>query len=222
MLSVYEDLLAALRILGRRVAPTHHLLSAGGEQLERREIAVHDRQIFYILFVELDRYVGSISLELFRLGGDFHLYAGRTKLKLTVDARRCVCRNSHVPELNHFETRSFDSHGVRIGDQMRHGIVAALVAGGLVVCAFRLICDRDLGTGNRRTRRVGNRTFDAAKNCLTGRDGRQKTAENRKSYRSGECRCPHGTSSWAPTQNRVVVVLSLQVLVQKYYWHKFH
>ena len=49
VLAVNEDLLRALRILGRGVAPADDLLRAGREELEVGEVAVENRKIFDVL-----------------------------------------------------------------------------------------------------------------------------------------------------------------------------
>ena len=94
MLAVHENLLAALRILRGGVAPAHHLLRAGGQELEGREVAVHDRQVFDVFLVELDGDVGAVRLQLGGFRGDFDLFTGRANLELAVDVRRRVGGNA--------------------------------------------------------------------------------------------------------------------------------
>ena len=72
-------------ILRGGVAPANHFLRAGGEELERGEVAVHDRQVFHVLLVELDGDVGAIGLELVRFRGYFDLLRGGPNGELAVD-----------------------------------------------------------------------------------------------------------------------------------------
>src|ERR1700733_12053192 len=127
VLSVHKDLLAALRILGRSMAPTHHLLRPGRQKFKRCEVPIHDRKVFHVLFVELDGNVGAVGFQLLRLCRDLHLLTGRADLELPVHRRTCVGRNLDIFKLKNFEATPLDPHGIQIGNQVRDRIVAALI-----------------------------------------------------------------------------------------------
>src|SRR5260370_3180888 len=86
VLAIHENLLAALRVFRSRVAPSDKLLRPWGEQLEAGEIAVKDRKIFDIFFVELNRNILPVCLKLRNLPGRLDALRDGSDLKFTLCA----------------------------------------------------------------------------------------------------------------------------------------
>ena len=162
MLTVYKDLLAALRILRRGVTPANEFLGTGSRQLKALEITVEQRQSFHHSGIKRSCHVGAVSLQLWRLSRDFDSLLSTSYLELRIYARAGVGRNDNVLQLYRLEAGRFRSHRVNIGDQVRNGIVAVLVCSRLVTRALALVRDCHLGVGHRGALRIGHRADDAA------------------------------------------------------------
>ena len=116
MLSLRENLLAALRVFRRSVAPSDDLLGAGRHQLQGREVAVEDRNVFYILLVEFGRDIGAVRFQLRSFGGDFDLFAVGADLELAIHVRAGVSSHVNVFKFETFEAGGFDLDGVGVRD----------------------------------------------------------------------------------------------------------
>ena len=157
VLALREYLLAALGILGCSVAPSHNLLRAWRQQLDLRDV----------LFVECHRDVGAIGLELRRFGRNFHGFAGRAYLELSVNPCSSVGTHVDVSHRELFKAWCLDLDRVNVRNEVRHRVIATLVGRGLVGSALPLIRDRNLRTGNGCALGIGNRTQNAAVNRLS-------------------------------------------------------
>ena len=82
VLAVDHNLLPALRVFRSGVAPTDELLRAGREQLEIREVAIQNRKIFDILFIEADCDVRAVGFDLRDFSTDFHGLGNCAQLQL--------------------------------------------------------------------------------------------------------------------------------------------
>ena len=166
MLAVHEYLLAALRVFGRSVAPSHHFLRTRRKEFERCEVPVHHRQVFHIFFVELNRHVGAVGLELRSFGRNLHLFTRGTNLEMTVYRYAGVSRNLDVFELENLESSCLNSNRINVGDKMRYRVVAALVGSGCFRGVLGLADDRHFCTVNGGAGRIGDGADDAAEDCL--------------------------------------------------------
>ena len=134
VLAVDEDLLRTLRILGGCVSPTYQLLRARREQLELREVAVEDRQLRYILLVELDGNVGTVGFELRRFRRHLHGFSLRAGLQRCIELRACIGRNLNVVRLRRCEAlraipfRSSGDSGLQT-NWRRHAYLAPCAGG---------------------------------------------------------------------------------------------
>src|SRR5215831_3652093 len=70
VLSLSKDLLTALRVLGRGMAPSRQFLGSRSHQLQLRKISVQDGHIFHIFLIEFRGNIRAVSLELWRFCGD--------------------------------------------------------------------------------------------------------------------------------------------------------
>ncbi len=95
VLSVYEDLFAALRILRGCVAPAQDLGSRR-KQFQALEVSVEYWKFRQLFSAKLDRDIGAVGFELRRFAGDFYRLRGPADLKLAVDARPGVRRHLDV------------------------------------------------------------------------------------------------------------------------------
>src|SRR5208283_933199 len=71
VLSIDENLSAALWIFCRRVAPSHELLRSRRQQLKVGKVTVQNREVFDIPLVKLKRHVRAICLELWSFADHF-------------------------------------------------------------------------------------------------------------------------------------------------------
>ena len=86
VLTVHHNLLAALRVFRGGVAPADELLRAGRQQLEIREVAIQDRKVFDVLFIETDSDVRAVGLNLRNFSANFDGLRDRAQLQLSVNA----------------------------------------------------------------------------------------------------------------------------------------
>src|SRR5262249_34944553 len=150
----------------RRVAPTDEFLRSGRQEFEIGEVAVENRQVFDVLLVERDGYVGAVGLELLDFAADFDGLSGVAHGERRVRARRGVCGNLNVLYFKYLEACGLDSDVVEVRNQVRDGKVAAVVGGRFF---DRTLCDAghgDLRAHDTGSLRISDRTEDAAENRL--------------------------------------------------------
>ena len=169
VLAVHEDLLRALRVLGRGVAPSDDFLRAGGEKLEVGEVAIENRQVFDVFRVEFDGNVSAVGLELLDLAADFDGLCNVSDGQRGILAHRSVRGNLDVLDFKNFETGAFDPDVVEIWNQVRDGKVAAIVCGRFFDRTFSDVSDCHLCAHNAGALRISDRTENAAKHSLRNR-----------------------------------------------------
>ena len=116
MLAIYEDLLAALRIFGRSMAPTYQLLRSRRKELEVREIAIQNWQVFNVFFVERNGNVGAVGFELLDLAADFNGLRHVTNGERSVVASGRIGGNLDILDFKYFEAACFDANVVHVRD----------------------------------------------------------------------------------------------------------
>ncbi len=169
VLAIHENLLAALRIFRGGVAPSDKLLRPWGEQLEAGEIAVKDRKIFDIFFVELNRNILPVCLKLRNLPGHLDALRDGSHLKLSVNVCARISRYLHAGNVCSLEAGSFNPNLVRVRDQVSNCVVSTLVCSGFGCRTFGYRSHRDLRARHLCALRVGHRAENASINGLRQR-----------------------------------------------------
>ena len=166
MLAVYENLLAALRVLGSGVAPAHQALGARGEQFKSGEVFIQNGQFVNLLRIERRRHVCAVCLELRGIAGNFHNFRGAADFELPIHAGVGIRVNNDVFDLKRLESRAFHLQGIGVGHQVRDAIVAVVVGGRCFARAFAHVGRCDFGSGNSSARRIGDCAANGAVNSL--------------------------------------------------------
>ena len=77
--------------------------------------------------IELNRHVGAVRFQLRSFGRNLYLLTRRADLELSVDAGAGIRGHFNVFILKDLESLRLDSDRVDIGNQVRNGVVAALI-----------------------------------------------------------------------------------------------
>src|SRR5262245_45400933 len=156
MLSVDENLLAALGILCCSVAPPNEFLSARRKQLKIGEVAIEDRELRGVFLIEGDRHVRTIRFQLRNFAGYFDRLSDGADIQLGVYLAASIGRNLDGLDLVSFETGCLDANVVHVWNQMRNGVVAVGVCCSFFDRTFRHRRDSDLGASDCGALLVGN------------------------------------------------------------------
>src|SRR5260370_42431781 len=115
-------------VLAGRVDPALEL-GTRCQQLKCSEIAVENRDALNLLVRENSRHVGSIGLQLRNFPCNFYRLSYRADLQRRISTHSCVRVHANTSNVVGLESGGFYSDFVTVRDQMRDGVVSALVRG---------------------------------------------------------------------------------------------
>src|SRR5260370_37961845 len=145
MLAVCQYLWGSLRVLAGRVPPGLEL-RARSKQLKCSEIPVENRNTLNLLRGKDGRHVGPVSLQLWNFSCDFNRLSYSTDLQRHISTDSCVGVNANTHNIVGLKYGGLDSDFVTVGDQVRNGVVPALVRGYFFSRSLSDVCHPDLGT----------------------------------------------------------------------------
>src|SRR5260370_26407223 len=155
MLAVCQYLWGSLRVLAGRVPPALEL-RARRKQLKCSEIPVENRDTLNLLRGKDGRHVGPVSLQLRNFSCNFNRLSDSTDLQRRISTDRCVGVNANTHDIVGLKSGGLDSDSVTVGDQVRNGVVPALVRGCFFRRALSDVCHRALGPSRCVPLRLGH------------------------------------------------------------------
>ena len=167
VLAVHENLLSTLRVFSGRVAPAHQFLRSRRQQFEACEVAIQNRQLRDVFFVERNGNVRAVGFQLRNFRSHFYGGGHRANHHGHVQLHRSVCGNLHACHVVALKTWRFDLHPVRVRYQVAYRIVSILVGGGLLDRTLTNVSNCHLGADHRPALRISYRPQDAAIHGLT-------------------------------------------------------
>ncbi len=130
VLSLGEDLQAALRIFGGGVAPAHHLLRARRHQLQGREVAIQDGNILDVLVIEGGRDIGAVGLQLRSLRRSLPRFPSIRQPGIVRPRARRRRPRHECSLFKSLEPGAFGSDVINVGDKVGDAVVAVGIGRG--------------------------------------------------------------------------------------------
>ena len=106
--------------------------------------------------VEFDRDVGAVGLELLDFAADFYGLRNVANAERGVSVSAGIGGNLDVLDFKYFEATGFDTDIVKIGNQVRYGVVAAVIGRCFFDRAFGNVGHRDLRADDASALRISD------------------------------------------------------------------